>query len=104
MGLTAEALAPYLKKYEHLVIACYNSPTALTVSGDLEEIDQLCSELKADGHFARKLVVTHAFHSPHMMAAMPKYREFIQSIQGKPLSCHFFSSLKDSQMESDSLR
>ena len=94
VGLTAEALAPYLKKYEHLVIACYNSPTALTVSGDLEEIDQLCSELKTDGHFARKLVVTHAFHSPHMMAAMPKYREFIQSIQGKPLSCHFFSSLK----------
>ena len=103
VGLTAEALAPYLSKYKNLVIACYNSPTALTVSGDIEEIDKLCSDLKADGHFARKLVVTHAFHSPHMMAAMPKYRELIRSIEGKPLCCHFFSSLMGCEIVDGSL-
>ena len=94
VGLTADALAPYLTNYPHLVIACYNSPTALTVSGDMEEIDKLCDELKNAGIFARKLVVTNAFHSPHMMAAMPKYKDCISSIQGRPLSCRFFSSLQ----------
>ena len=89
VGLTEEQLHPYLQKYDKLVIACYNSPNALTVSGDTHQIDMLCSELKLDGLFCRRLVVTHAFHSPYMNSAMPAYQQSISYIQGDFLNCFF---------------
>ena len=98
VGLTEEQLLPYLQKYDKLVIACYNSPTALTVSGDSHQIDMLCSELKLDGLFCRRLVVTHAFHSPYMHSAMPAYQQSISNIQGTDLVCSFFSSLRGCQI------
>lgn len=98
VGLTEEQLHPYLQKYDKLVIACYNSPNALTVSGDTHQIDMLCSELKLDGLFCRRLVVTHAFHSPYMNSAMPAYQQSISYIQGDFLNCFFFSSLRGCQI------
>lgn len=101
VGLTAEELEPYLTKYDKLVIACYNSPNALTVSGDAKQLDSLCAELKLEGLFCRRLVVTHAFHSPYMEAAMPAYKTAISHIHGRPFSCSFFSSLRGCQLSNE---
>ena len=99
VGLTEKELLPYLQKYPHLCIACYNSPSALTVSGDKEELAQLCSDLHSDNCFCRPLVVTHAFHSSFMAPAMPAYKAAVETIHGRSLTCRMFSSLRGCELE-----
>ncbi len=59
------------------VVACINSPSSVTLSGDIDAIDQLEATISAQGKFARKLKVTTAYHSPHMREVSPKYLEMI---------------------------
>ncbi|TVY35171.1 Highly reducing polyketide synthase [Lachnellula subtilissima] len=49
-----------------VVNACTNSPTSVTLSGDLEAIELLEEALIADKVFARRLKVETAYHSHHM--------------------------------------
>lgn len=49
-----------------VVVACVNSHSSTTCSGDLPAIEILEQLLKADGVFCRRLTVTEAFHSKHM--------------------------------------
>ena len=98
VGLSEAQLAPYLEKYPKLVIGCYNSPSALTVSGDKAQLEALCAELQRDGVFCRPLVVTHAFHSPFMEPAMPAYRAAIRHVKGRALHCRLFSSLRGEEV------
>ncbi|KAH8745877.1 polyketide synthase [Hyaloscypha sp. PMI_1271] len=62
-----------------LVVACVNSPSSVTVSGDLPALAELEQLLHADSVFARKLKVTEAFHSSHMK---PMADEFAMSLVG----------------------
>ncbi|KAJ0333711.1 hypothetical protein KNSL1_013734, partial [Colletotrichum chrysophilum] len=58
VGVGADALAPYLEKYAgEAWIACFNSPSSLTVSGKRVPLEALATDLKSDGHFARLLQV-----------------------------------------------
>jgi NADPH:quinone reductase-like Zn-dependent oxidoreductase/malonyl CoA-acyl carrier protein transacylase len=68
-----------------VVVACVNSPTSVTLSGDADRIDQLAKQLQADGLFARKLRVETAYHSPHMDMVAEDYRKALQAIQ--PSKC-----------------
>ncbi|KAL2839981.1 hypothetical protein BJX68DRAFT_271844 [Aspergillus pseudodeflectus] len=53
-------------------VACINSPTSVTLSGELAGIETLLSSLKSQGTFARKLETGgRAYHS-HMMAEVNK--------------------------------
>lgn len=57
-----------------VVIACVNSPSSVTISGDRSGIDELQARFNAQGIFARKLKVQAAFHSHHMFALEDDYR------------------------------
>ena len=48
------------------VIACVNSPSSVTLSGDSGAIVELEAKLRADSKFARVLKVPIAYHSHHM--------------------------------------
>ena len=52
----------YLKDAKQVNIAAVNSPTALTISGNKDEIDAIVAKVKEDGLKAVSLVVSHAFH------------------------------------------
>ncbi|KAK5807537.1 hypothetical protein VI817_001795 [Penicillium citrinum] len=67
-GISAENAKKYLDPLppRSVVVACVNSPTSTTLSGDVEFIDKLEAQLQADGLFARKLRIDTAYHSPHM--------------------------------------
>lgn len=62
------------------VVACVNSPSSVTLSGDVDAIEQLEARISSDGKFARKLKVTTAYHSPHMQEVAPTYLELIGEI------------------------
>ena len=84
IGVGSEALEPYLAKYAgEAWIACFNSPSSLTVSGKRCPLESLAAELKAAGHFARLLQVDLAYHSPLMDVIGEEYE--------KLLSTHFAS-------------
>ncbi|OAA65486.1 polyketide synthase [Niveomyces insectorum RCEF 264] len=76
-------------------IACYNSPSSLTISGDepaLAELEALCEDR---GLFNRRLVIDTAYHSHHMNLVAKEYRASLLKLKAPtPSSVRFHSSLK----------
>ncbi|KAI9750407.1 MAG: Type I Iterative PKS, partial [Chaenotheca gracillima] len=81
------------------VVACVNSPSSVTISGDEEAIDELQKIAGTLKLFSRKLEVDVAYHSPHMNSIVGQYRLAMGRIQ--PTSSKqvkFFSSLSGNKM------
>ncbi|KAF9630952.1 hypothetical protein BFW01_g1824 [Lasiodiplodia theobromae] len=74
-GLSRDEAAEYLAKVPAgaAVVACINSPSSVTLSGDVEAIDTLEQLISGDAKFARKLRVQTAYHSPHMREVSDSY-------------------------------
>ncbi|GKT64373.1 polyketide synthase [Colletotrichum tofieldiae] len=77
-GLGADAVAPYLHN-SSVQIACFNSPASVTLSGKQSDLESLESKLKADGHFARLLQVSAAYHSRYMHPIASLYRDLLET-------------------------
>lgn len=88
-------------------VACINSPSSVTVSGDAAGIDELCAMLTKDRIFARKLKIEVAYHSHHMQSIADDYLQSLQHIRTtKPTSkdnVRMFSSLTGRLVESTDL-
>ena len=83
-------------------IACVNSPSSVTLSGDAAAIDSLQKALKAADIFCRKLLVDTAYHSKHMKLVADGYRESLMGIKplsGKDNGCRMHSSVTKSQVQ-----
>ncbi|KAL7929302.1 putative polyketide synthase [Trichoderma chlorosporum] len=63
-----------------VVVACINSPQSVTLSGDVDDLDEVIARLEADGKFARKLKVPLAYHSHHMLLMASAYSEKLREI------------------------
>lgn len=83
-------------------IACFNSPSSLTISGDasgIAALEVLIQEKKPDA-FNRRLQVDVAYHSHHMDLVAREYTESLQSL-APPRSksnVRFYSSLHGRQI------
>ena len=76
------------------VIACFNSPSSVTVSGDTKAIDALQAVAETRKIFARRLNVDVAYHSPHMNLVADHYRQAIGKVRPKSSNgAVFYSSL-----------
>ncbi|KAK3303121.1 polyketide synthase [Chaetomium strumarium] len=75
-------------------IACYNSSSSLTISGDepaIAELEKICEE---KGVFNRRLVVDVAYHSHHMNLVAKEYRASLANLRPPvPTDIRFHSSL-----------
>ena len=83
-----------------VVVACINSPSSVTISGDVDGIDRLQREAAQKGLFRRKLRVDVAYHSHHLKKISDSYRlalkgirpaqssevQFVSSLTGVPVS------------------
>ncbi|KAI1178918.1 PKSKA1 [Nemania sp. FL0916] len=78
IGIGPEEVQPYLKPELHLEIACYNSPSSLTISGTTSSLEILQRNLHEDGHFARLLQVDLAYHSSYMKDIGEAYKAVVQ--------------------------
>jgi mycoketide-CoA synthase len=64
VALPSETLAPRLAEFEgSLSVAALNAPEMITVSGDLEALDELVKRCEADGVRARRIALDCATHS-----------------------------------------
>ncbi|KAI1176830.1 hypothetical protein F4777DRAFT_233829 [Nemania sp. FL0916] len=64
-----------------LHIACVNSPTNVTLSGRIDDIDRLKRYLDQQGIFAQKLNTTVAYHSPAMHEVSTDYLQLLESLR-----------------------
>lgn len=83
VAMEREELVPILAglKNGKAVIACSNSPSSFTVSGDKSALDELQQVLREKGTYNRRLVVEVAYHSHHMATIADSYRSAISNIE-----------------------
>lgn len=102
LGLSKEetqALILELKQ-GNVNIACINSPTSVTVSGDLAAIEELLDVVQAQGSFARRLAVDTAYHSHHMEPVADSYLKALGNIHVSTcVDVEFYSSVSGKRIE-----
>lgn len=77
-GLGPEEVSKYLQGLDDVAqIACYNSPSSVTISGSLPALEEIKSRLMADNHFARMLQVNLAYHSRFMAEIGEIYKDLL---------------------------
>ncbi|KAH0524470.1 hypothetical protein TsFJ059_006974 [Trichoderma semiorbis] len=100
VGLGREDVTPYLQ--DGIVVACENSPKSVTLSGDVDHLDEVISCIKEDmpDCFARKLRVERAYHSHHMCEIGDRYEKLLDGLvkDAKPI-VPFFSSVTTRQIK-----
>ncbi|KAJ5792453.1 polyketide synthase [Penicillium pulvis] len=57
------------------VPACINSPSSVTVAGDVDVVERVETIAKEDGAFCRRLKINTAYHSHHMKPVAEPYRQ-----------------------------
>lgn len=90
-------------------VGCHNSPSNVTVTGDMEAILQLSEALQAQDIFARKLKTGgKAYHSQHMIALGPMLEQLLQPSSSYPANpkdpssvVEFISTVTATRKESD---
>ncbi|PGH26935.1 hypothetical protein AJ80_01317 [Polytolypa hystricis UAMH7299] len=82
-GLSSDEAQAYINTVTSgmIVVACINSPSSVTISGDEKGIDELQEKLKVDSVFCRKLKIENAYHSHHMELVAEKYLQKIKEIR-----------------------
>ena len=76
------------------VVACINSPSSITASGDVQAIAELQVMAEERKLFCRRLPVDIAYHSPHMNFIGEQYRKSIEKVKpGSGKKAKFYSSL-----------
>ncbi|KAI0533592.1 PKSKA1 [Xylaria digitata] len=78
VGIGPKEVEKYLTPFESEVqIACFNSPSSLTLSGTRSALNEICDCIKKDGHFARMLLVDLAYHSSFMAKIGEVYEKLL---------------------------
>ncbi|PVH85769.1 BcPKS8, polyketide synthase [Cadophora sp. DSE1049] len=107
VGASEEDITPLISqlKEKEVRIACFNSPSSLTISGDEPALDELQALIEAKQLFNRKLQVDVAYHSHHMKLVADEYDETLDSIE-QPLvtDVRFHSSLYGNLVEGTKLQ
>ncbi|MGB0388551.1 MAG: type I polyketide synthase [Ardenticatenaceae bacterium] len=68
-----------------VTIACLNSPTHTVISGEARAVDGVVAKARLQGTKAKKLAVSHAFHSPLVAPAVPSFGDPLSRIEFAPL-------------------
>lgn len=105
VGLGAEAAGPFMTQYTGDVwIACFNSPSSLTVSGRKKALESLADDIKSAGYFARLLQVDLAYHSQLLGVIGDEYEALLSadtefsSTESSAPDVTMFSSVTASKM------
>lgn len=81
----AGQISPLLDGLDTMAIAAVNSPSQCVVSGADAQLEQVTATLAQRGIRAKRLPVSHAFHSPLMAEVFDEFRETLRGIEfGEP--------------------
>lgn len=83
VGTSADTVRAYLGEDVLVDIAAVNSPGALTLAGDIEQLDEIAEKLTEDGAFARPLRVEVPYHSRFMDPVLDELRTALAGLSPK---------------------
>ena len=76
-----------------VVVGAVNSPRSVVLSGKETELTALAEQLAAAGHKTKKLVVSHAFHSPLMQPMLGEFKTAVGPLAVRPARIPVVSSV-----------
>ncbi|KAJ5091765.1 hypothetical protein NUU61_006635 [Penicillium alfredii] len=79
---------------QRAVVACVNSESSVTLSGDRDVITELQTALDKEGIFTRRLQVEVAYHSHHMQRVSQQYRSLLGKIAPRASEIPFHSTVR----------
>ncbi|MBV8931706.1 MAG: SDR family NAD(P)-dependent oxidoreductase, partial [Kutzneria sp.] len=82
VSATAEQVAPLLT--DQVVIANYNGPDQVVISGPTAGVERAIEVLRAAGHSAKPIPVACAFHSAVVAGAGERFGQFLSSADIRP--------------------
>lgn len=91
-------LESFLSASEDVVIACFNAPERLVVSGSANGVDRLLEHLTEAGFSGGELKVSHAFHSPLMAGALPEFKQALAKVQFNKPAIRIISTLSGQEV------
>ncbi|MCA1849916.1 MAG: acyltransferase domain-containing protein, partial [Acidobacteria bacterium] len=91
VALPEEEVRPLLK--ERCALAAVNGPTLSVLSGPMEAIETLERCLAGRGIAARRLHVSHAFHSDMVEPILPRFLEAVRKVDLRPPRISFLSNV-----------
>ncbi|KAJ5715842.1 uncharacterized protein N7483_013023 [Penicillium malachiteum] len=111
VGLGEDEVLPFIAQVPQgsgeAVVACINSPSSVTLSGDITAIAHIQDLLDAEKIFNRRLAVKTAYHSPHMKDLEEAYLEALADIHPEGLSSQpvatMFSSVTGGIVDNETL-
>ena len=94
VGGSPDEMRPLIKllKQGRATVACINSPSSITASGDEAAISELQELVEERQMFNRKLRVDTAYHSHHMNLVAEEYGAAIEHVQAKSTTGTLFCS------------
>ncbi|KAK1541152.1 PKSN polyketide synthase for alternapyrone biosynthesis protein [Colletotrichum paranaense] len=106
-GLTADEAQSVVEEFSSpeqiATVACINSPSSVTISGDEDAIGKLEAVLQQRGKFARKLRVKMAYHSAHMEVIADDFLASMGELELKDrFTAPMFSSVTEEVLASPS--
>ncbi len=89
-----EKVKEKIKTYQKSVsIAAKNTNENTVISGKKEDIDNICNVFESENIKTKKLIVSHAFHSPLMEPILDEFGKFAQSFEYQKPAITFVSNL-----------
>ncbi|MEU9099689.1 amino acid adenylation domain-containing protein [Streptomyces sp. NPDC048361] len=92
-GEEAQAALDALGLRGRLDVAGLNTPTQTVLSGDTDAVEAITAHFTEQGRRAKRLTVSHAFHSHHMDAMLDEFRAVAQGVTFSPAAIPLVSSL-----------
>ncbi|OQS16150.1 polyketide synthase [Nocardia donostiensis] len=98
VGLTKDQAIELIGDDDRVDIAAVNSPTAVTLSGAVERLDELAEKLTEDGVFARRLRVEVPYHSRLMEPIEAELRTALAELTPRPPAVPLYSTVTGGQV------
>nr|WP_030246364.1 type I polyketide synthase [Streptomyces sp. NRRL S-350] len=81
---TEEEVRPLLEGHRDVDVAAVNGPDSLVVSGGRAGVLAIAQQWRERGRKAKRLTVSHAFHSPHADAVLDGFRVLAEKAEYHP--------------------
>jgi thioester reductase-like protein len=99
----AEAEFAINSHHELVQVGAVNSPSMVTLAGEVNAVESLAARFEAEGKFMRRLPINYAFHSYQMDEIQSDLLSALKNIQPCPATIPFISTVTGSELAGETM-